>query len=100
VQVLKLESRRQPNALGGSVFGYADAHAALAPALRRWRAAAAARATRGKPGPKPFLAAFDISRAFDGVDTGRLLALARRLLAKPAYTIVKHSEVGCRRLSS
>ena len=35
---------------------------------------------------------FDISRAFDGVPTAQLLALAQRLLARPAYTIVKYSE--------
>jgi hypothetical protein len=42
---------------------------------------------------------FDISRAFDGVPTAQLLALAQRLLARPAYTIVKYSEV-CRRNSA
>lgn len=43
--------------------------------------------------PKPYLASFDISRAFDGVPTERLLGLAQRLLAQPSYTIVKYSEV-------
>ena len=66
---------------------------ALAPALRRWRAATAAATARGRAPPKPHLAAFDISRAFDGVPTARLLALAQRLLTRPAYTIVKFSEV-------
>lgn len=37
---------------------------------------------------------FDISRAFDGVPTAQLLALAQRLLGRPAYTIVKYSEAG------
>ena len=38
--------------------------------------------------PKAYLVSFDISRAFDGVPTAQLLALAQRLLARPAYTIV------------
>jgi hypothetical protein len=42
--------------------------------------------------PRPYLASFDISRAFDGVPTDQLLRLAGRLLARPAYTIVKYSE--------
>lgn len=48
--------------------------------------------SRRRP-PKPFLASFDISRAFDGVPTEQLLGLAQRLLVQPAYTIVKYSEV-------
>jgi hypothetical protein len=47
-QVLKLEAGRRPGALGGSVFGYGDAHAALAPTLQRWRAAIAAASARGR----------------------------------------------------
>jgi hypothetical protein len=48
IQVLKLEAGRRAGALGGSVFGYGDAHAALAPTLQRWRAASAAAAARGR----------------------------------------------------
>jgi len=39
VQVLKFETSRQPQCLGGSVFGYNDAYKQLHSFLRRWRAA-------------------------------------------------------------
>jgi hypothetical protein len=51
-----------------------------------------------RPPPRAYLVSFDISRAFDGVPTAQLLALAQRLLVRPAYTIVKYSEASSGRL--
>ena len=42
LQVLKFETKRQPQMLGGSVFGYNDAYKRLHPFLKQWRLAHAA----------------------------------------------------------
>jgi hypothetical protein len=78
--------------LGGSVFGYNNMYARLQPFLRQWRGAISA----GGILPRPYIIAADMARAFDCVDSARLLGNLEQLLRAPEYTLVNYVEVGSR----
>lgn len=106
--VLKYEVARQPAAIGASAFGYNDAYCRLQPFIRKWRAAAAAAATRSDTGrllstgsnaltrPSnlvPYIVSIDVSRAFDHVDVNTLLDIVAPLLQSDQYLVLKYTEI-------
>ena len=89
LQVLRWECSRDPSRspaspLGSSVFGYDDVLVRMHAFISRWRQC---------PHARPYIVSVDVAKAFECVNTTKVLDLVKGLLRAPSYTIVQYSEV-------
>ena len=54
---------------------------------------AGAKGATGRPAFTPHIIAADVSRAFDGIDVPKMLAILEPVLRAPEYVVVKYAEV-------
>ena len=93
MQVIRLETQRDKQSLGCSVFGYTDAYTKLASVLRKFQERRrSCRGNKGQP-PQLFLVSADVSQAYDSINVDKLLSIIEPLLKSPHYLILKHAEV-------